>query len=111
MFLHPIGEQELLIVMKQCERKSSTTEYTLTKKVISHIAKHHTHICNTSFKTGIFPDNMKVAKVIPVYKTSRKKKLFNKYMPISLLLQFSKILKKLFDNRLKKFMEQNKIKK
>ena len=25
-----------------------------------------TYICNTSFETGIFPDNMKVAKVIPV---------------------------------------------
>ena len=73
------------------------------EKVISHIAKPLTYICNTSFETGIFPDNMKVAKVIRVCKT------FNNYLHISLLLQFSKILEKLFDNRLEKFMEQNKI--
>ena len=71
MFLHPTDEQESLTVMKQCNGKSSTgydgINMFVMKKVISHLAKPLTYICNTSFETGIFPDNMKVAKVIPVY--------------------------------------------
>ena len=67
MFLHPIGEQELLIVVKLCKGKSSNgydgIHMNVVKKVISHIAKPLTYICNTSFETCIFPDNMKVAKV------------------------------------------------
>ena len=92
MFLHPSDEQELLTVMKQSKGKIlcglRRNRYVCCEKVISHIAKPLTYICNTSFETGIFPDNMKVAKVIRVCKT------FNNYLHISLLLQFSKILEK-----------------
>ena len=40
---------------------------------------------------------MKIAKVIPIYKTGARDE-FNNNRPISLLPQFSKILEKLFDN-------------
>ena len=77
MFLHPTDEQELLTVVKQCKGKSPTgydgIDMYVVKKVISHIAKPFTHICNTSFETCIFPDNKKVTKVIPVYNTGEKK--------------------------------------
>ena len=46
---------------------------------------------------------MKIAKVIPIYKTGAKDE-FNNYGPISLLPQFSKILEKLFDDRLEQFV-------
>ena len=112
MFPHLSDEQELLTVVKQCKGKSPSgydgIYMYVVKKVISRIAKPLMYICNTSFETGIFPDNMKVAKVIPVYKTGEKNS-FNNYRHISLLPQFSKILQKLFDNRLEKFMEQNEM--
>ena len=76
MFLHPTGEQELLTVVNNCKGKSSTgydgIDMYVVKKVISHIAKPLTYICNATFKTGIFPDNMTVTKDIPVYKTDKK---------------------------------------
>ena len=48
---------------------------------------------------------MKVAKVIPLYK-SGEKNLFNNYRPVSLLPQFSKILEKLFNVRLEGFIDK-----
>ena len=45
---------------------------------------------------GIFPDNMKVAKVVPLFKAGDRS-VFSNYRPISLLSQFSKILEKLFN--------------
>ncbi len=51
---------------------------------------------------------MKTAKVIPMYKTGNKHH-FTNYRPISLLPQFSKILEKLFNNRLCKFIDKHKL--
>ena len=57
---------------------------------------------------GIFPERMKIAKVIPIFK-SGKKDYFTNYRPVSLIPQFSKILEKLFNNRLDKFLQINDI--
>ena len=45
---------------------------------------------------------MKIAKVIPLFKSGSKNDL-NNYRPISLLPQLSKILEKLYSNRLNTF--------
>ena len=80
----------------------------IIKHDISHIVKPLTHICNISFKNGTFPDQMKVAKVIPICK-GNDKQVFTNYRPISLLPQFSKILEKLFNVRLDNFIERHSI--
>ena len=49
---------------------------------------------------------MKIAKVIPIFKSGLKDSSTN-YRPVSLLPQSSKILEKLFNNRLNKFLEIN----
>ena len=51
---------------------------------------------------------MKIAKVLPVYKNGAKNE-FNNYRPISLLPQLSKILEKLFDLRMDKFINRHNI--
>ena len=51
---------------------------------------------NKSIHSGRVPDDIKLAKVIPIYK-AKDKELLNNYRPISLLTTTSKILeKKLF---------------
>ena len=72
------------------------------------IVKPVCHIANSSFEKAIFPERMTIAKVIPIFK-SGKKDSFTNYRPVSLLPQFSKILEKLFNNRLDKFSEINDI--
>ena len=80
----------------------------LIKCTINEIVMPFTYICNLSFKNGLFPNAMKTAKVIPVYK-SGDKHLFTNYRPISLLSQFSKLLEKLFVVRLDSFIEKHNI--
>ena len=63
------------------------------------------HICNLSLSSGVFPDDMKIAKVIPLFKAGDKC-FFTNYRPISLLPQFSKVLEKLFSVRLLKFIDK-----
>uniref|UniRef100_A0A672F466 Reverse transcriptase domain-containing protein n=1 Tax=Salarias fasciatus TaxID=181472 RepID=A0A672F466_SALFA len=78
---------------------------TTVKNVIHSIANPLTYICNLSFTTGAFPQKMKMAKVIPLYR-SGDSKLYSNYRPVSLLCQFSKVLEKLFEKRLKVFLEK-----
>ena len=63
-------------------------------------------IITSSFQDGIFPQPLKMARVIPVFKSGSKKDVAN-YRPISLLDSFSKIYEKLMHNRVVEFMESN----
>ena len=50
-------------------------------------------------ETGIFPDNLKIAKVIPAYKKGDACMASN-YQPISLLSIFDKLFEKVMYKRL-----------
>ena len=50
---------------------------------------------NTCIDEGVFPEFLKIAKVIPLHKSGSKLNA-NNYRPISLLLQLAKFLKKRF---------------
>ena len=58
------------------------------------IAKPLEILFNTSFSTGIVPENFKLARVLPVFKKGDHTNL-NNYRPISLLSVFNKLLEKL----------------
>lgn len=60
---------------------------------------------NFSFETGIFPDQLKIAKVIPVHKKNSKCNVDN-YRPISLTSVLSKIYEYAMLERLLSFIEK-----
>ena len=47
-------------------------------------------IINHTFVNGTFPDDLKIAKVIPIFKKD-KETLYSNYWPISLLPAFSTV--------------------
>ena len=61
-----------------------------------------------SLTTGIFPQKIKCAKVIPIFKKGSPHLLSN-YRPISIFPAFSKILEHLVYNRLYKFLTKHKV--
>ena len=63
-------------------------------------------IINKSLRKRVFPEQMKLAKVIPVHKGGTKTDIGN-YRPISLLATFSKIYEKLMHTRILNFLEIN----
>ena len=67
-----------------------------------------THIVNLSLQQGIFPNELKIARIIPLYKSGNKKSA-NNYRPISLLPSFSKIFEKIMANRLTTFLTNHNI--
>ena len=67
----------------------------LIKKLIPYIVVPLKHIFNLSLLNGVVPDSMKIARVIPLFKSGNTKE-FSNYRPISLLPQFYKNTRKKF---------------
>ena len=67
------------------------------------IVKPLVSIFNLSFSSGVFPSQLKTAKVCPVFKKGSHLLLSN-YRPISLLSNINKLLEKLMHSRLYKFL-------
>ena len=65
-------------------------------------------ITNNSILQGTFPGKLKLAKVVPVYKSDDATDP-NNYRPISLLSIFNRIFEKLVNKRLKSFLEVNDV--
>ncbi len=112
IYLKLVLEKEIIDIVNTCKNKTSSDCEDIgmdtVKRVIEGISKPLTHICNLSFQTGQFPNKMKTAKVIPMYKSGNKHH-FTNYRPISLLPQFSKILEKAFNDRLCNFLDKHKL--
>uniref|UniRef100_A0A3Q2ZQH6 Reverse transcriptase domain-containing protein n=1 Tax=Kryptolebias marmoratus TaxID=37003 RepID=A0A3Q2ZQH6_KRYMA len=112
IFLDGTDKEEIMNIVKNFANKRSKDwvdmDMMFVKEIMGCVIEPFTYICNLSFSTGIFPDNMKTAKVIPLYK-SGEKCMFTNYRPISLLPQFSKILEKLFVTRLDQFIDKQNI--
>ena len=79
MFLTPADEVEVSRVVASCKNKLSTDANELSmyiiKRIIATIVTPITHICNLSFKNGVFPDKMKTAKIIPIFKSGDREKI------------------------------------
>jgi hypothetical protein len=112
MYVKPTCKDEVVSVIKGFKSKQSTdvndVNMFIVKKLCERIAQPLTHICNISFENGVFPNKMKISKIIPLFKAGSRQS-FTNYRPVSLLPQFSKILEKLFNNRLVNFVEQNNV--
>ena len=75
----------------------------LIKLCKAELAPILAHINNQSLLDGIFPDSLKIAKVIPIFKSGNSD-LVSNYRPISILSVFSKIFEKVMHSRLQKYI-------
>ena len=112
MFLTGVVEHDIIKTVNNFNNKVSLDchdlNMKLVKSVIHYIMEPFTYICNKSFEDGIFPEEMKLTKVLPLFKSGPKDE-FTNYRPVSLLSQFSKILEKLYADKLDKFISTFKI--
>ena len=65
-------------------------------------------ISNISILHGVFPKELKIAKVIPLYKGGESKLLVD-YRPVSVLPVFSKLLERLMYERITEFIDENEV--
>ena len=113
LLLSDVTHEEVLEVCEKFTAKTSTDPNGFQQNIvlsdIGIIAPVLAHLVNCSQKTGIFPENGKIARVIPVYKLKGDKHLYENYRPISLLPIFSKIIERLIYNKVFDFLVRYEI--
>ena len=107
-----LDNDELKNVINKINVRKSIGPDELDPRVIKNcqeqISKPLSIIINNIFETGDIPDELKIGKIIPIYK-NKEKDLPKNYRPITVLSVFTKIFEKILYNRLSNFMEKNKI--
>ena len=112
LYLHHITPPEIKKYINKLPSKNSSGYDNISNKLLKQIKysilKPLTHIFNLSITSGVFPANMKLSEIIPLYKKGSKDQM-NNYRPISLLITISKLLEKCMYTRLYKFIAKNNI--
>ena len=112
MYMKPIIEHDIIKIIDKFNPTKSAGHDNIgnfvIKKVGSEIVKPLTHIFNLSLSTGVVPNKLKVAKVIPIYKKADAS-VFSNYRPVSLLPCFSKILERLVFDRCVDYLNTHEI--
>ena len=90
-----MSEVKILHFIDRMKPKTSYGEDCISNKVLKFIAptiiQPLKHLINLSLQTGFFPDELKIAKVIPIYKDSDSHD-FSNYRPISLINSISRLI-------------------
>ena len=81
----------------------------LLKAICPAIYKPLTHCINRSIQTGVFPTNLKLARILPIYKNKGDPHLMTNYRPISLLPAASKIYEKALYEQIYDYFTEHKL--
>ena len=87
-----VAEEVIKVISKFQSNKSPGPDdigNLVVKRIAPEISEPLTTVFNCSFSTGVFPDQLKIAKVIPKYKKDNAD-VFSNYRPVSVLPCFSK---------------------
>ena len=106
-----ITEDEIMDIINQLESKSigpTSIPVKLLKIIADIIVVPLCIIFNNSLFSGIFPDALKLSKVVPIHKGESTLDP-NNYRPISLLPIFDKIMEKLMHKQLYSFLNSHDI--
>ena len=111
IFLNPVTNTELCKIITNLNQGAAGWDElspAIIKQAKDPLIDPLLNICNLSISEGVFPSELKLANVVPVYK-SGDEKLINNYRPVSVLPVFSKILERIMYNRVLDFLNQYKI--
>ena len=110
LYLEPVTEAEIRRLIMSL--KSSAPGYDIRSSILNmslpFICTPLTYISNLSLQEGVFPGELKIANVIPLFK-SDDPELFNNYRPVSLLCTVSKVFERIMYNRLLSRWIQNSV--
>ena len=112
MYLCPINETEINKLICELPNKKSygydKINNCLLKELHLVIVSPLTIAFNKSIEEGVFPNSMKNADTVPLFK-SKSSSDCNNYRPISLLITLSKLLEKIIYNRTIQFLDKHNL--
>ena len=112
LILQSIDEHKVMKIIEHLKNKTSTGTDGISNKLIktakNELIKPLTIIINQMLHTGIFPEPLKISKVVPLYKANDQMLLSN-YRPIALLPSLSKIFEYVLLEQLTNYFVENNL--
>ena len=111
MCVHEISAAEIMTVIFTLNNSTAGHDGIpafIMKQCINEYMTPLTYLINLSINEGVFPYELKIAKVIPIYKSDNEQSI-NNYRPISVLPYYSKIFEKVITNHVIDFLEKSNI--
>ena len=108
IFLEPVTCDEINSIVSNLKNNATGSDdisAVYLKMSLPSIANPLVYICNMSISEGVFPTQLKMANVVPLYKCDDPM-MFNHYRPVSLLCTLSKVFEKIMYNRLINFLDK-----
>lgn len=104
--------EEVKLIMNSLKQNASLGHDKISLRLLKSLGSSFIHyitgVINDNFSRGIFPDSLKLAKVLPLYKDSDPKNCDN-YSPISVLSVLSKISETVIKIRLENHLISNNL--
>ena len=108
-FLHLASEQEVTEICSSFRSGTAPGYDCISMNVVREsfnlICAPLTYIINLSLNSGVVPKEMKITRVIPLFKPGDNS-LFTNYRPVSVLPVFSKFLERSVYNRILDFLNK-----
>lgn len=111
MFLFDTNDDEVFAKIKSIKNSFTLKDYissNLCKNSARELSPILSKLINNCFANGRFPDQLKLSRIIPIYKEGDPM-LATNYRPISILPVLSKVCESLLCDRLNNFIIRNKI--
>lgn len=110
-FFSPIVPEDIFVSIAALKPKKATGIDSISvetvKRCATSLAPHLVSLLNNCIEKGIYPDALKVARVVPVHKGGDKSNTAN-YRPISVLPVLNTVFERIILNRLLIFLESCK---
>ena len=99
---------KLILNLKNTKTNMNLMPVKIFKQISEHVVSPLCSIINQSFRQGVFPNHLKIARITPIFKKGNKTDPGN-YRPIASLPYISKIFERAMADRLISFFEKYNI--
>ena len=111
LYINEVTSNELIITIKSLKDSSpgwDDIHAKVVKQTYQFYLKLLLHLCNFSLTKAFFPKELKIAKILPLFKSGDNKLICN-FRPVFVLPPFSKIFEKIMYSRVMSFLTKHNI--
>ena len=112
MKIKTINERELDKILADIKKTNSTSADNISMNTLVKLKLSCTplltHMINRTIETGIFPEVLKISKIVPIKKNNKDNHDPANFCPVNLLSPLSKVIEKTWSIQIERHLRESK---